>query len=150
MRKIASVSSLMHAHVLTCAAVALSFIFKASGASFTYNDLTVEYTNASLVWMGEEPALVYSNATVQGTLVLPGKAQVRMLLVGGGGAGGTSTGTTGNSNGIGGGGGAGGFLETNDVTLARQCRLVVMVRHRYSSMPVRRFLLKRSAAAAAA
>ena len=118
MRKIASVSSLMHAHVLTCAAVALSFIFKASGASFTYNDLTVEYTNASLVWMGEEPALVYSNATVQGTLVLPGKAQVRMLLVGGGGAGGTSTGTTGNSNGIGGGGGAGGFLETNDVTLA--------------------------------
>ena len=88
MRKIASVSSLMHAHVLTCAAVALSFIFKASGASFTYNELTVEYTNASLVWMGEEPALVYSNSTVQGTLVLPGKATARVLAVGGGGAGG--------------------------------------------------------------
>ena len=106
----------MRAHVLTCAAVALSFIFKASAASFTYNDLTVEYTNASLVWMGEEPALVYSNSTVQGTLVLPGKATARVLAVGGGGAGGTAT--AGGSYGHGGGGGGGGFNETNDLVLA--------------------------------
>ncbi len=112
------VANLLHGLLRVCAvaAVALSFFSNTLFAeTYSYNGAQIEYTGAQVSEVDGDLLLVYKDTSQPHSLVLPGYAIARILVVGGGGAGG-DYGNVG-AGGTGGGGGAGGYVEQSGVLL---------------------------------
>ena len=106
------VANLLHGSLRICvaAAVALSFFSNTLFAeTYTYKGAQIEYTGAQVSEVDGDLLLVYKDTSAPHSLILPGYALARILVVGGGGAGGDYDGS---AAGAGGGGGAGGYVET--------------------------------------
>ena len=77
-----------------------------------FGDAKISVVNAETNWVDGDLLLVWTNkANRTGSFTLPGLAEARFLVIGGGGAGGSIAPADSNKNGCGGGGGAGGFFE---------------------------------------
>lgn len=114
------VANLLHGSLRICvaAAVALSFFSNTLFAeTYTYKGAQIEYTGAQVSEVDGDLLLVYKDTSAPHSLILPGYALARILVVGGGGAGGDYDNSS--TAGAGGGGGAGGFVEQNGLLLTK-------------------------------